>query len=184
MDMVQRAKDLLTALRVTKSPWEFVTSAGGELTVGTPIAKLSVAGTAGAIWVKNGSTGKTIRLTYGGAGGSVGLSLVPFPGNFSFSIPQMPSAGTIYKLPFAGKTLSESELKGGFIMTELCADLGPGLSGALMFLGGNPYLAAAAGPLASVALIATANACVRFGGLTATLLPVNASATVYMGAIY
>jgi len=25
--------------------------------------------------------------------------------DFSFSIPQMPSAGTIYKLPFAGKTL-------------------------------------------------------------------------------
>jgi len=96
----------------------------------------------------------------------------------------MPSAGVVYKLPFAGKSHSQSELKGVFVTLELCADLGPGLSGAVMFIGGNPYLAAMAGPLYLSALIATSNACVRFGGLTATLLPVNASASAYVGAIY
>jgi hypothetical protein len=184
MDVERKIRDLMSAVWVTKTPWEFVTSGGGELTVGTPVAKVSVAGTVGAIWIKYGGGGKPIRLTYGGLGGSVGLSLVPFPGNFSFSIPAMPSAGVIYKMPFAGKTLSQSEFKGGLVMMELCADLGPGASGAVMFVGGNPYLAAAAGPLSLPALIATSNACVRFGGLTATLLPVNASATVYQGAIY
>lgn len=183
MDVERKITDLLQAIKVTATPWEFVTSGGGELTVGTPIAKLSVAGTAGALWLKYGK-GKPIRFTYGGAGGSVGLSLVPFPGNFSFSIPAMPSAGVVYKLPFAGKSLSESELRGTFVMMELCADLGPGLSGAVMFIGGNPYLAAMAGPLYIPALIASSNACVRFGGLTATLLPVNASVTAYIGAIY
>lgn len=183
MDVERKIKDLLSAVRVTTTPWEFVTSGGGELAIGTPVAKVSVAGTLGAIWIKYGKGGKPIRLTYGGLGGSIGLSLVPFPGNFSFSIPAMPSAGVIYKMPFAGKTLSESEFKGGLVMMELCGDLGPGLSGAVMFVGGNPYIAAAAGPLTVPALIATSNACVRFGGLTASLLPVNVSTTVYVGGI-
>jgi len=183
MDVQRKISDLLRAITVTATPWEFVTSGGAELMVGTPIVRLSVAGTAGALWLKYG-TGRPIRFTSGGAGGSVGLTLVPFPGNFSFSIPAMPSAGVVYKLPFAGKSLSQSELKGTFVMMELCADLGPGLSGAVMFMGGNPYLAAMAGPFFIPALIATSNACVRFGGLTATLLPVNASASAYVGAIY
>jgi hypothetical protein len=183
MDIEQRFSDLLRAIRVTRTPWEFVTSGGGELTVGTPIARVSAAGTAGALWVKYGSS-KPIRLTYGGVGGSVGVSLVPFPANFSFSLPQMPNAGVIYKLPFAGKTLSESELKGLFVMIEICADWGAGLSGAVMFIGGSPQLASIAGPLFVPALIASSNACVRFGGLTATWLPLNASTSVYVGAIY
>jgi hypothetical protein len=183
MDVEQTLKDMVAALRVVESPWRFVTSGGATLSVGTPIARVSVAATMGALWVAFG-TANPIRLTYGGVGGSVGLSLVPFPGNFSFSIPAMPSAGVVYKLPFAGKSLSAGELKGQFLMFELAADWGPGASGALMFLGGNQTFASLVGPALYIpALIATSSACVRFGGMTATLIPVNASATVYTGII-
>ena len=183
MKIKQALSRLARTLLVTKTPWEFVTCDGGELTVGTPIARVAVAGTMGAFWVREDS-GAPIRLIYGGAGGAVGLSLIPFPGNFSFSIPAMPSVGTIYRLPRAGKGLSLNELKGTFLMMELSADWGPGVSGALMFLGGAPQLAVLAGPFFVPALIATSKACVRFGGITATVLPVNAGATVYVGAIY
>jgi hypothetical protein len=67
--------------------------------------------------------------------------------NFSFSIPDMPSAGTVYKLPYAGKTLSLKELKGGFIMLQAGADAGAGRAKGVMFLGGDLQLAGLAGPL-------------------------------------
>lgn len=183
MDVENKIKDLLRTIQVARTPWQFVTSGGGELTVGTPIARLSVGATAGAMWIRYGSD-QPIRLNYGGVGGAVGLSLVPFPGNFSFSLPSMPNAGVIYKLPFAGKTLSKGELTGMFVMMEVCLDWGAGLSGTVMFIGGSPYLVSVPGPLALPALIATSNACVRFGGLTATVLPVNASVNAYLGLIY
>ena len=138
MGIEKTATDWLKAARVTETPWQFVTSAGGELAVGTPIARLSVAGVVGALWVKYGRDGTTQRLTYGGVGASAGFSLVPFPANFSFSIPAMPSAGVIYKLPFAGKALSFNELRGPFVMMQVGVDWGPGVSGSVMFIGGNP----------------------------------------------
>jgi hypothetical protein len=51
MDVERKIKDMLSAVRVTSTPWEFVTSGGGELMVGTPVARVSVAGTVGAIWI-------------------------------------------------------------------------------------------------------------------------------------
>jgi hypothetical protein len=99
----------------------------------------------------------------------------------------MPSAGRIYKLPFAGYTLGLKEMKGTFVMFELGADFGAGASAALMFLGGNAMIAGVAGAFLSVsqlpALLATSNACVRFGGMTATLLPANAGVAIYTGVI-
>jgi len=79
MDVENKIKDLLRTIQVTRTPWQFVTSGGGELTVGTPIARLSAGATAGAMWVRYGSE-QPVRLKYGGVGGAVGLSLVPFPG--------------------------------------------------------------------------------------------------------
>lgn len=167
-----------------ESPWTFDTSAGAELMVGTPIARVAVGGTMGAIWVKYRGGGQSTRLTYGGAGGSLGASLIPFPGNFSFSIPQMPSGGVVYKLPSAGKTLSLSEMRGVFLLFELAADWGPGASGAVMFIGGNQVLASVVGPgMYVLAMLATSKACVRFGGMTATAVPFNAAASVYTGLI-
>ena len=141
------------------------------------------------MWVQKDGDSDQVRLDYGGVGGSLGLSLVPTPANFTFSIPAMPSAGRIYKLPFAGWTLTEDEIKGGFVMIEAGADWGAGGGGALMFIGGSVAIATAVG-LATwgagqlPALIATAEACVAFGGMTATLIPVNASVSIYVGLIF
>ena len=178
----------MSRLTISESDWRFVTSAGAELTVGTPVAHLGVNATGGALWVKRDSDTSETRLTFGGIGGSASLSLVPSPVNFSFSIPQMPSAGRIYKLPFAGRTLSRRELSGPFVLLEIAADAGPGLSGALMFIGGSIVAstvagAASAGAMTIPAIIATSNACVRFGGLTATLLPFNIGINFYIGGI-
>ena len=177
-------------LTVTESDWKFVTSGGGELTVGTPVAHLGVNATGGAMWVKRDSDASASRLDYGGLGGSLGLSLIPFPGNFSFSIPQMPNAGTIYKMPMAPSgNLQLSHLKGLFVMMELCADVGPGASGALIFLGGSATAASMAGAMSGgamqlPALIATSNACLKVGGMTATLLPVNVGGSAYIGLAF
>jgi hypothetical protein len=95
----------------------------------------------------------------------------------------MPSAGTIYKLPYAGKTLSVKELRGAFILLQVGLDAGAGRAKAVMFLGGDLQLAAMAGPLFLQVLLVTSNACVRFGGMYASVLPFNAGATAYVGAI-
>jgi hypothetical protein len=185
------AEDLtkfLRAVTVRESPWEFVTSAGVEFSIGTPIAHVGLNGTTGAIWVKGRGNSATIRLTYAGAGGSVGLALIPFPGNFSFSIPQMPSSGKIYQLPFAGKTLSLNELKGAFVLLGVAGDFGPGWGQSAMFLGGDIRIAIAMSVVTSAAmqvptLIATSNACVRFGGMVATALPANLGFSAYVGCL-
>ncbi|MHC1742351.1 MAG: hypothetical protein AB9873_04875 [Syntrophobacteraceae bacterium] len=173
---------------VVRSEWSFVTSAGGDLSIATPVVHVGVNATGGALWVQRDSESSPRSLKYGGVGGSVGLSLVPFPGNFSFSIPQMPSSGRIYRLPFAGSSLSLDELTGAFALIEVSGDVGPGGSGCVMFIGGSTVAAlSTVGPLGSmleVALfLATCNACVCFGGMTATLIPVNASVNCYLGGI-
>ena len=89
----------LSEVSVRRSPWNFVSSAGVELSVGTPIAHVGLNGTTGAIWVKHGAKGSTVRLSYAGVGGSAGLALIPFPANLSFSIPAMPSSGTSTNCP-------------------------------------------------------------------------------------
>lgn len=184
MDIEKTWQDICAAIdRYTHTPWKFVTSGSGTLSIGTPVVRLSLALTGGALWVSNG--GKPIALAYGGVGGSGSLSLVPFPAGFSFSIPAMPSSGTIYKLPFAGQSLCFNELRGCFLMAELGADAGAGRSTSLMFMGADPLVIGALPVQAKIpALIATSNACVRFGGMYASALPFNASLSCYLGVIY
>lgn len=187
MGWEESLRGVLARLTPVESDWKFVTSGGGELTVGTPVAHLGVNAAGGAMWVKRDSDAAESRLDFGGVGGSAGLSLIPFPGNFSFSLAQMPNAGTIYKLPFAGSgNLALSDLKGAFVMMELAGDAGPGMSGSLFFLGGSVIIAtivgaATAGTMEISALIATANACVRVGGMTVTVLPFNIGVSMYVG---
>lgn len=178
----------MSGLNPVQTDWSFVTSANGALAVKTPIVNVGANATGGAIWIKNESKGSTQSLKYGGAGGSVGVSLVPTIIDFAFSLPQMPSAGKIYKLPFAGRSLSFGEMKGLFVMLDFSGDVGPGGSGSIIFLGGS-YIAssiagfASAGALQIPAVLATCNAAVCFGGLTASLIPVNASINLYVGAV-
>jgi hypothetical protein len=183
-------KTFISDLSVSESTWRFVTSAGGELSIGTPVVHVGANVTAGAIWLQDGAGGKPIRFTFGGVGGSASLNLVPFPANLSFSMPQMPSSGTVYKLPYAGGTLSESELRGAFVQIGIASDFGPGYGQSLMFMGGSASLAAILNMMPGVgmilnltALLATSNACVRFGGMSATLLPGNVGLAAYVGAI-
>ncbi len=187
MGWQEEVNQIIEKMVIVESDWKFVTSGGGTLSVGTPIAKLSVAGTGGLIQVQRDVDRTPTQLNFGGLGGSVGLSLIPSPANFSFSIPAMPSAGRIYKLPMAGRSLSLREMKGAFVMFEAGADFGAGASGAFMFLGGNSFAAGMAGAISPAlnlpTLIATSKACVRFGGMTATLLPANVGVTIYVGMI-
>jgi hypothetical protein len=178
----------ISGLAPVRSEWQFVTSAGGSLVIETPIIHVGVNATGGGLWIQNTKTNTTATLKYGGIGGSVGVGLIPCPFDFSFSIPQFPSAGVIYKLPYAGRSLSLDELKGPFVMLEVSGDVGPGLSGALMFIGGSSFLANIAGTVSGgalriPALLATSCAVVRFGGLTASVIPVSAGVSVYVGAV-
>jgi hypothetical protein len=188
--VIARGQALLSSLTITESSWRFVTSAGGELSIGTPIVHVGFNVGSGALWLRDRAASAPINLTFGGVGGSASLNLVPFPANFSFSMPQMPSAGTVYKLPWAGEELSADELKGAFVQFAIAGDFGPGYGQALMFLGGSTRLAAfaalrpgAGSFLQLAAVLATSNACVRFGGMSATLLPGKVGFTAYIGAI-
>lgn len=181
-------KSFIENLAPVRSEWEFVTSANGSLVIETPIVHVGVNATGGGLWIKNSRNNTTATLKYGGIGGSVGVGLVPCPFDFSFSIPQMPSAGVIYKLPYAGRSLSLNEMKGPFVMLEVSGDVGAGLSGALMFLGGSTFWSSVAGTVSGgalqiPALLATSCACVRFGGLTASLIPVSAGINLYVGGV-
>lgn len=183
-----RIKSYFDCITIKESNWKFETSAGGELSIGTPTVHVGVNVTGGALWLKDGEKGKPIKFGYGGAGGSFSFYLIPFPGNFSFSMPQMPSYGTVYQLPFAGKTLSKKELTGAFVLFSGAADAGVGWSESVMFLGGSPMIAGAFGAATSgvgyvAALLATSNACVRFHGMGVTVLPYNIGATAYVGVL-
>src|SRR5690348_1547478 len=121
-------------------------------------------------WLKEGDEGKPIKWKYGGAVGSLYLSAISFPANFSFSLPQMPSYGRVYQLPYSGKTLSLNELTGAFVLFMGTADTGVGWSGSVMFIGGSSLIANAVGiPTGGMGyvagLLASSNACVRFHGM-------------------
>lgn len=174
---------------VKESDWKFVTSGGATLSVGTPIKRVGGNATAGAMWVKKDSDESPTKLTFIALGASVGLNQGS-PFNFSFSLPKMPSAGTVYQLPLAGFRLTLSELKGAYLLLEFAGDLGGGGSWATMFVGGNTHIASLiatipGGPMLYIpAFIASSKGCVSFGGATATLIPANVSATVYSGRIF
>jgi hypothetical protein len=186
--ILSRIKAILSRMTVVESDWKFVTSAGVEASAETPLFKLGVNVTGGLIRVKRDSDAQPAQLNFGGVGGSAGLGLVPIPPRFSFSLPEMPSAGCVYKLPPAGDTLSLQEMKGGLIIIEVGADAGAGVSGGYMFLGGWLCLATALGVgsmglLHVPTLLTTSNACVKFGGMTANAIPYNVGVAVYFGMI-
>ncbi len=182
MDLERALSDIIANLSISESSWEFVTSAGVEVSAGTKIVHLAVNGTTGSLWVRQKGANK-VRLNYGGVGGSVGLSMIPSPLNLSFSITDMPSFGKIYKLPFAGKALSLNELKGGLVIYQLSYDMSIGASVGLMFLGGR-LDAAVTGPFFVPMLVATSNACVRFLATSISAVPLNTSAAAYVGMVY
>ena len=111
MDFEEKFKQFMFGLNPIQTGWTFVTSANGALAVKTPIVNVGANATGGAIWIKNEADGSTHSLKYGGVGGSVGVSLVPTPVDFAFSIPQFPSAGRIYKLPFAHPLLTQQSFR-------------------------------------------------------------------------
>jgi hypothetical protein len=184
MDWERAYKDLIENFWPIESQWIFDTSAGAEASFTSPGVKVGIAATGGAIWLRQGLRGRRVRLTYGGIGPTGGLgNLVPSPVNFSFSLPAMTSTGVIYKMPAAGKTLSESELKGGFMVFQASADVGAGISTAAIFMGGNYALAVASGPLFALVLLTTSKALLTFAGMSATLLPCNWGGTAYVGMV-
>lgn len=189
MGLAEELNELLAGVHVDESQWKFVTSGGGSIGVSTPIARVGINATGGSMWVQKDGSDSQVRLDYGGIGGSLGLSLVPTPVNGSFSLPALPSTGRIYRLPFAGRSVSKRELKGAFVMLEVGADWGAGVSGAFMFMGGSIPLAMMASAVSAGSgmvptLIATSNACVAFGGVAITVIPANVSVSIYLGAIF
>ena len=189
MDIVGEVINRAFGFKVlNESQWSFKTSAGASMGVGTPVVKLGLNRGGGSMWIQKDGAAGLDRLDFGGVGASAGVSLSGTPINLSFSMRAMPSAGRIYRMPFAGRKLTKDELLGGFVMFEAAADFGAGGSQALMFIGGNPGIAMLAGlPGAGVGqiggLVASSKACVRFGGMTVTAVPVNASINVYIGFI-
>ena len=63
-------KQFLSSLTVKESSWRFVTSAGGELAIGTPVVHVGFNVTGGALWLKDGAAGPVVRLAFAGVGGS------------------------------------------------------------------------------------------------------------------
>jgi len=189
---LQEAFDtIVSGALVRESDWEFCTSAGATFGVNTPLIKLGVNATGGSFWVKKrfASDEDRLRLDFGGAGGQAGLSAVPSPINFSFSVPDFWSRGLIYKFPFAGWSLSFEEMKGGFLMIEVSRDVSVGGNAAVMFIGGNQVAAAAAGLSAGTGgqlatLITTSKACVAFAGHSQTIVPGNIGITMYAGVTF
>jgi hypothetical protein len=132
--------DMMACAKIERSEWIYDTSAGGEASFSVPGTKIGVAGTVGALWFHHKKTNQNVRLQYGGLGATFGgglTGLLGVPVNASFAIPDMPSVGVIYKLPYACRTLSLRELKGGFMMIQGSADAGVGGAYGVMFLGGN-----------------------------------------------
>ena len=109
MGFKEEFEKFMKGLSPVQTDRAFVTSANDALAVKTPIVNVGANVTGGAIWIKNEADNSTFSLKYGGVGGSVGVSLIPTPIDFAFSIPQFPSGGRIYKLPFAEMSLSLRE---------------------------------------------------------------------------
>lgn len=188
MDWDSAYRDMVACATIKESDWIYDTSAGVEGAVSIPGTRIGVAGTTGALWFHHKRTNAKVRLNYGGVGMTFGEGLSNFVGipvSGSFAIPDMPSVGVVYKLPFACRTLSLRELKGGFLMLQGSADAGPGKAYGAMFLGGNLKAAGATGygPASVSVLAATSNACLAYGAMFASIMPFNIALTAYIGQI-
>lgn len=113
---------------------------------------------------------------------------IPIPINLSFSLPAMPSSGTIYQLPAACGNLTLQDLKGPALLFDSSTDAGAGRTVSVLFIGGSVAFAGAAAIALSAlsyipALLASSNACVSFGRMGASVLPFNVSGSLYLGMI-
>lgn len=85
-------KELMRTAVPSPSAWRLGTSRGGEVTAGTPVAKLYVGATGGTLYMGMGSNSIYLPYNYVGAGAGVGLGVSP-PVNASFSTTDFPSSG-------------------------------------------------------------------------------------------
>ncbi len=92
MDFGDAVNEVMSNLVVRESDWNFVTSGGASLGVSTPWARIGVNAAGGCFWVKRDTDADATRLDFGGIGGSVGLSAIPTPANFSYSFDLQPSS--------------------------------------------------------------------------------------------
>lgn len=188
---LQRIKEYLSQQVFRETPWEFVTSAGAEVSVGTPVAHVGFNASGGALWIRKKPDGAPQTLKYGGLGGAGSVNVVPSPVNLSFSMTQMPSYGTIYDLPLRGDCSTLDELKGPFVQLGYSGDFGPGYGFSFMFMGCDPVamtsLISVPGPMVVARIpqvCMTARAFARFHGMSATLLPGNIGGTLYFGGLF
>jgi hypothetical protein len=188
---LQRIKEFLSQQVFRETPWEFVTSAGGEVSAGTPVAHVGFNATAGAVWLRKRPDGAPVALKYGGVGGSGSVNVLPSPVNLSFSMTQMPSSGRVYDLPHRGDCSTLAELKGSFVQFGYAGDFGPGYGWSFLFMGCDALAMASliGAPPAMVGMrlpqvCMSARAFARFRGMSATLLPGNVGATFYLGALF
>lgn len=162
------------------SAWEFNTSSGGELGISIPETKIGVVGSVTNLYITK-DKGQTVNgLSFGGLGVSAGLQLVPLPFNFSFSLKEMPSSGTIITGPLAPAELSLNDFKGAAMLCQVSAQGGPGESAAVMFMGGNNFAYSTLGP---GGIVVTAKAIVFFYGMNANLLPFAFGGSAVVGYV-
>jgi hypothetical protein len=188
---LQRIKEFLSKEVFRETPWEFITSAGGEVSAGTPVAHVGFNAAAGALWLRKKPGGAPVKLKYGGVGGSGSVNLVSSPVNLSFSMTQMPSYGTIYDLPRRGDCSTLEELKGPFVQFGYAGDFGPGYAWSFMIMGCDPgAIASLVGtppPMVAMRIpqvCMSARAFARFRGMSATLLPGNMGGNLCFGGLF
>jgi hypothetical protein len=163
------------------SKWQFVTSAGGGVS-------LALSATGGKI-VLTDPAGRNVNFYYGGVGGgpSVGVKLPKIGrlkktgsgGNTAF-----PSTGRIYCLPGCrGADLTEADFQGVCVFAEGAGGLIVGVSGDVMFLGGNPawlLTLPAGGGMSVDVFLKSCNALLLMAGVNAGL-QAGAGLSGYLG---
>lgn len=85
-------KELMHTAIPSPSAWRLGTSRGGEVTAGTPIARLYVGATGGTLFMGMGDKSIYLPYNYAGVGAGVGISASP-PVNASFSTTDFPASG-------------------------------------------------------------------------------------------
>ncbi len=183
LELMKRSKEIQQAINkylasLMFTDWTFETSAGGDFSVSTPVAKLGVVASGGAIYLKNNKESKTHTYRFAGAGATIGVGLIPFPANFSISMPEFFSTGWVYKTPFKKGNLTESDFRGSCLLFQGGAQHFFGLSCSGMLMGGD-YSALLPLPGRLLAdqifqIIRSSKAFVPFIGLNLNVIPATA----------
>lgn len=173
---------------VAESQWQWLGADSGTVNVETPEVNVGVAATGGRMAIKHRGTGAKEMIGFGGFGGSLGLSAVPSPVNFSYSTQNMPAAGVIYRVGRAGSSLELDEIKGPMIMLDSSADAYLGVSGTFILSGGSSFLLQQAlnPTFMGVALPAFMMSCTSLmviSGTMGSILPGNIGTNAMVGAI-